>query len=60
MVALRDLDRTAFENLCKGIHDFNVDELARLHEAAEQVKEVLKSANARQQKGMAASFGQMG
>jgi hypothetical protein len=60
MAVLADLDRTAFDNLCKGIHDFNDDELARLHEAAEQVKEVLQSANARQQKRMGASFRQMG
>jgi len=60
MAALSDLDRTAFDNLCKGIHDFNEEELARLHEAAEEVKEIVSSANARQQKRMAASFGQMG
>jgi hypothetical protein len=60
MATLSDLDRTAFENLCKGIHDFNEDELARLHETAEEVKEIVKSANARQQKRMGASFRQAG
>jgi hypothetical protein len=60
MAAISDLDRTAFDNLCKGVHDFNEEELARLHEAAEEVKEILKSANVRQQKSMGASFRQMG
>lgn len=60
MAAITDLDRNAFENLCKGVHDFNEEELVRLHKAAEEVIEVVKSANARQQKRMRASFKQMG
>ena len=60
MAAINDVDRSAFENLCKGIHDFNDDELLRLHEAAVEVKVVVQSANDRQQKKMAASFRQMG
>jgi hypothetical protein len=57
MAAIRDVDRNAFENLCKGVHDFEEQELARLHEAADLVKEIVESANARQQKKMGASFG---
>lgn len=49
MAVVSDLDRTVFENLCKGVHDFNEEELARLRRAAEEVKEIVKSANARQQ-----------
>jgi hypothetical protein len=60
MAAISDIDRSAFENLCKGIHDFDEQELARLHEAAEAAREIVKSANARQQKRMGASFKQMG
>jgi hypothetical protein len=54
MAALPDLDRNPFENLCKGIHDFNEVELARLHKAAEEVKGIVKSANERQEKSMMA------
>lgn len=60
MAAINDLDRTIFDNLCKGVHDFSEEELARLHEAAEEVKEILNAANTRQQKRMGASFRQMG
>ena len=60
MAAISDLDRTAFENVTKGIQDFNEDELARLHNAAEEVKAIVKSATDRQQKRMGASFKQMG
>jgi hypothetical protein len=55
MASISDMDRNPFENLCKGVHDFNENELARLHKAAEEVKAVLQSANDRQQKGLAAS-----
>ncbi len=60
MAATSDSDRSAFENLTKGIHDFNGDELARIHNAAEVVKAVVKSANDRKQKRMGASFRQAG
>jgi hypothetical protein len=61
MAAISDPDRSAFENLTKGIHDnFNEDELARLHRAAEEVKSIVESANDRKQKRMGASFKQMG
>jgi hypothetical protein len=57
---ISDVDRTAFENLCKGIYDFNEEELSRLHKAAEDVKEVIKLWRARQDKRAGASFTQMG
>jgi hypothetical protein len=60
MAAMSDPDRSAFENLTKGIHDFNEDELARLHSAAEEVKAIMKSVDDRQQKRTGASFRQMG
>jgi hypothetical protein len=60
MAAISDLDRNPFENLCKDLHDFDREELARLHEAAEEVKEILRSANVRQQRRMGASFKQIG
>ena len=52
MAAITDVDRNPFENLCKGIHDFNEEELVRLREASEQVKAILKAANGRQQRKM--------
>jgi hypothetical protein len=60
MAVIPDLDRTPFENVSKGVHDFSEEELERLHKAALEVSEVLKSVNARAQKRMAASFRQMG
>jgi hypothetical protein len=54
MALISDLDRSAFENVCKGVHDFDESELARLHKAAEEVKEVVQSASDRQQKRMRA------
>lgn len=52
MAEVSDVDRNAFQNLCKGVHDFNPDELARLHQAAEEVKAIVQSSNDRQQKSM--------
>jgi hypothetical protein len=52
---ISDTDRNQFENLCKGVHDFNEEELERLHEAAEEVKAVLKSATDREQGRLGAS-----
>lgn len=52
MALISDLDRNEFENVCKGVHDFDENELARLHKAAEEVKAVVQSANDRQQKRM--------
>jgi hypothetical protein len=60
MAAISDSDRSVFENLCKGVHDFDEEELARLHKAAQEVSEILKSAIARAEKRMGASFRQMG
>ena len=54
MSLIGDLDRNTFENVCKGVYDFDETELARLHKAAEEVKEVVQSANDRQQKRMRA------
>jgi hypothetical protein len=47
-------DLSIFQSLVNGIHDFTEDELARLHKAAQEVKEVVQSANDRQQKRMRA------
>jgi len=55
MAFISDLDRSVFENVCKGVHDFAENELARLHKAAEEVKAVIQSANDREQKRMSAS-----
>ena len=60
MAAISDSDRNVFENLCKGVHDFEEEELTRLHKAAQEVGEVLKSAIARAEKRVRASFRQMG
>jgi hypothetical protein len=54
MAVISDMDRNPFENLCKGVHDFNDDELGRLHEASVEVKAILQSAHDREQKNMAA------
>jgi hypothetical protein len=55
MPFINDLDRTPFDEISKGVHDFSEDELARLHRASAEVRAVLKSANERQQKQMGAS-----
>jgi hypothetical protein len=54
MAFISDLDRRPFDEVSKGVHEFNEEELARLHKASEEVKEVVKSANDRQQKRMSA------
>ena len=54
MAFISDLDRTAFENLCKGIHEFTAEELEHLHELAEEVNAIVRAAIDRQQKRMAA------
>ncbi|MGA7626074.1 MAG: hypothetical protein WCA38_06950 [Candidatus Acidiferrales bacterium] len=54
MATISDIDRSIFENLTKGIHDFNQDELICLHEVAQEVKVIMRDANERQQKAMAA------
>lgn len=60
MAAISDADRNTFENLTKGVHDFDEEELTQIHEAAEKIREVVKSANERQQKKIGGSFRQMG
>jgi hypothetical protein len=45
---------TTFQNLVNGVHDFNGDELKRLHEAAEVAKAAMKAANDREQKRLGA------
>ena len=45
---------------CKGVYDFNEEELSRLHKAAEDVKEVFRLWQTRQDRRARASFGQMG
>ncbi|MGA7625912.1 MAG: hypothetical protein WB630_09905 [Candidatus Acidiferrales bacterium] len=55
MAAISDADRSIFEDVTKGVHDFNEDELICLHEVAQEVKVILRDANERQQKAMAAS-----
>jgi hypothetical protein len=54
MALISDLDRSAFESVCKGVHDFDENEVARLHKAAEEVQAIIQSANDRQQKRMRA------
>ena len=62
MAFLPDLDRTSFENLTKGVHDLTDEEIARLHEMANEVKAIVKSAIERQDRAMMArnQFRQMG
>jgi hypothetical protein len=62
MASIADVDRTVFDNLSKGVHDFDEGELARLHKMAEELKSILQSANQRQEKTMMArnQFRQMG
>ncbi len=55
MPSISDLDRTPFDEISKGVHEFSEEELARLRRASEEVRSVLKSANERQQKQMGAS-----
>ncbi len=47
-------DLNVFQNLVKGVQNFNEEELARVHKAAEEVKAAMKSADDREQKRMAA------
>lgn len=54
MAHIDEPDLSTFESLVKGVHDFNEDELARLHKAAEEVRAAVESANDRQQKRMRA------
>jgi hypothetical protein len=39
-----------FENLTKGVHDFDDDELARIRKAADEIREVFESVDARDRK----------
>ncbi|MGA7919420.1 MAG: hypothetical protein WCA38_07080 [Candidatus Acidiferrales bacterium] len=55
MAAISDADRSIFEDVTKGVHDFNEDELICLHEVAQEVKIIMRDANERRQKAMAAS-----
>jgi hypothetical protein len=50
-------DLTAFLSVVNGVHDFNEKEMATLSKAAQEVKEVVQSANDRQQKRMRAGLG---
>jgi len=52
MAFITDLDRGPFAEVSGGVHDFNEEELKRLHKAAEEVSTVIESANDRQQNGM--------
>lgn len=60
MPVISDADRSVFQNLSKGVHNFDEQELARIHRAAEEISEVLKSVIARSEKRVRASFKQMG
>ena len=60
VATLSDVDRTAFKNISSGVFEFDETEIGRLHDAAEEVCAVIKSALALQDKRTAASFGQMG
>ena len=42
MAAISDVDRSIFEDVTKGIHDFNEDELICLHEVAQEVKVIMR------------------
>ncbi|MGA7920071.1 MAG: hypothetical protein WCA38_10390 [Candidatus Acidiferrales bacterium] len=50
MPAISDSDRSAFEDICKGVHDFNETEILCIHEAAQAVKAVVQSATKRQER----------
>jgi hypothetical protein len=50
MAVISDQDRTAFQNLCKGNHDFNDEESALLHEMAGKVRSMVEASNDREQK----------
>jgi hypothetical protein len=62
MAFLPDVDRTSFENLTKGIHDLTDAEIARLHEMATEVREIVQAAIKRQDRAMMTrnQFRQMG
>jgi hypothetical protein len=55
MAAISDVDRSIFEDVTKRIHDFNEDELICLREVAQEVKVIMRDADERKQKAMAAS-----
>jgi hypothetical protein len=55
MAAISDVDRSIFEDVTKGIRDFNEDELICLHEVAQEIKVIMRDADERKQKAMATS-----
>ena len=58
----RKMPIQARSTVTKGIHNFNENEMARLHKAAEEVKAIVESANDRQERSMMArnQFRQIG
>jgi len=52
MAGISNTDRDAFDCICKGVHDFNDDELLRLHKIAAEVKAIARSASDRQERQM--------
>lgn len=60
MAGITDLDRSVFEDLCKGVHDFDQEELLRLHQMAGEVKAILQSVNDRWVRGLSLEAGQDG
>ena len=50
MAVISNQDRSAFQNLCKGNHDFNDEESALLHEMAGKVTSMVQASNDREQK----------
>ena len=49
MTTISDVDKSVFENLCPGVHDFNENELVLLQKAAALVKGALEAATRRQE-----------
>jgi hypothetical protein len=51
---INDVDRTVFDSLCKGFHDFTEEELKHLHQIAEEVKGIVQASVERQDRAMMA------
>ena len=52
MAYLNGPELSAFRNLVHGVHDFNDEEMERIRKVADIAKEVVESANKRQEREM--------
>ncbi len=52
MPQIPDADRNIFQDAC-GLHDFNTEELAEIHQMAQQLKKALAASKKREQERVA-------